>query len=99
MKYLSFLDHVNIRFTEHFVSKEAKNATLLDEIIELKMERFHYRWKLHLHNYQISLIPFFCFVLILLKLSITKSICAQFALAAYFRQENHNFLFSGVNVL
>lgn len=32
MKYLSFLDHVNIRFTEHFVSKEAKNATLLDKI-------------------------------------------------------------------
>lgn len=63
------------------------------------MERFHYRWKLHLHNYQISLIPFFCFVLILLKLSITKSICAQFALAAYFRQKKHNFLFSGVNVL
>lgn len=32
MKYLSFLDHVNSRFTEHFVSKEAKNATLLDKI-------------------------------------------------------------------
>lgn len=28
----TFLDHVNNMLTEHFVSKEAKNATLLDEM-------------------------------------------------------------------
>lgn len=64
MKYLSFLDHVNNMLTEHFVRKEAKNATLLDEM-RAKNGEISLQMKTTFTEYQIRLILFFCFVLIL----------------------------------